>query len=71
MSPANLQERLDALVADMIAGGIRMDEAVRVLESHFLRHCLKQHKGNQSRAADALGIHRNTLRNKMRRCGLL
>ena len=71
MSQVNLKERLDALVADMVAGGIRMDEAVRVLESHFLRHLLQQHGGNQTRAADALGIHRNTLRNKMRRCGLL
>ncbi len=70
MSRANLRERLDALVSDMIAGGIRMDEAVRVLESHFLRHFLQEHSGNQSRAAEALGIHRNTLRNKMRRCGL-
>ncbi|MCH7823960.1 MAG: helix-turn-helix domain-containing protein [Acidobacteria bacterium] len=54
----------------MVAGGIRMDEAVRELEAHFLRHVLEKHKGNQSKAARALGIHRNTLRNKMRRCGL-
>ncbi len=71
MSRSNLRERLDALVADMVAGGIRMDEAVRVLETHFLRHVLEQHNGNQSRTAEALGIHRNTLRNKMRRCDLL
>jgi Fis family transcriptional regulator len=44
-----------------------MDEAVRELESHFLRQVLQRHDGNQSRAAAALGIHRNTLRNKMRR----
>ena len=67
MRRTNLRERLDELVADMIAGGIRMDEAVRVLEAHFLRHFLQQYNGNQSRAAEALGIHRNTLRNKMRR----
>ena len=70
MSRKNLQGRLDELVADMISGGIRMDEAVRVLEAHFLRHFLQLYNGNQSRAADALGIHRNTLRNKMRRSGL-
>jgi len=66
-----MQQRLDALVAEMIAGGIRMDEAVRALEAQFLRHTLQQHRGNQSRAADALGIHRNTLRSRMRRCGLI
>jgi DNA-binding NtrC family response regulator len=71
MSLRNLQGRLDALVADMIRGGIRMDEAVRELECHFLRQTLERHQGNQSRAAAELGIHRNTLRNKMQRCGLL
>jgi DNA-binding protein Fis len=67
MSRENLQSRLESIVADMLDGGLRMDEAVRELESHFLRQVLQRHDGNQSRAAAALGIHRNTLRNKMRR----
>lgn len=71
MSPRNLHGRLEALVTDMISGGIRMDEAVRALETHFLRQMLERHNGNQSKAAEALGVHRNTLRNKMNRCGLL
>ena len=71
MSRGNLQERLADLVDDMAAGGIRMDEAVRELEGQFLRRVLDDSRGNQTRAANALGIHRNTLRNKMRRCGLL
>ena len=70
MKGADLHGRLENLVGEMVAGGIRMDEAVRELEAHFLRRVLEQHKGNQSKAARALGIHRNTLRNKMRRCGL-
>ncbi len=71
MSRANLQTRLQALVADMVGGGIRLEEALRELETHFLRQVLQQHNGNQSKAAAALDIHRNTLRTKMRRCGLL
>ncbi len=69
MSRENLQSRRESIVADMLDGGLRMDEAVRELESHFLRQVLQRHDGNQSRAAAALGIHRNTLRNKMRRGG--
>ena len=69
MSRENLQSRLESIVADMLDGGLRMDEAVRELESHFLRQVLQRHDGNQSRAAAAMGIHRNTLRNKMRRVG--
>ncbi len=70
MKGTDLHGRLENLVGEMVAGGIRMDEAVRELEAHFLRRVLEEHKGNQSKAARALGIHRNTLRNKMRRCGL-
>ena len=70
MKGTDLHGRLEDLVGDMVAGGIRMDEAVRELEAHFLRRVLETYKGNQSKAARALGIHRNTLRNKMRRCGL-
>ncbi len=70
MKGTDLRGRLEDLVDEMVAGGIRLDEAVRELEAHFLRRVLEQHKGNQSKAARALGIHRNTLRNKMRRCGL-
>ena len=71
MSRAHLQERVAALVDEMVAGGIRVDEAVRELEAHFLRRALDESNGNKSRAAASLGMHRNTLRHKMRRCGLL
>ncbi len=71
MSQSNLQQRLESLVGEMVSGGIRLDEAVRELEAQFLRQVLARHNGNQSKAATFLGMHRNTLRNKMRRCGLL
>jgi len=70
MKGTDLHGRLESLVGEMVAGGIRMNEAVREVEAHFLRRVLAKYKGNQSKAARALGIHRNTLRNKMRRCGL-
>jgi len=71
MSRRNLHGRLGDIVGDMIDGGIRLEEAVREVEAHFLRQVLERHNGNQSKAAATLGIHRNTLRAKMQRCGLL
>jgi len=71
MKGRDLHGRLEGLVGEMVDGGIRMEEAVRELEGHFLRRILDRCQGNQSKAAKTLGIHRNTLRNKMRRCGLL
>ena len=70
MKETDLHGRLGDLVGEMVVRGIHMDEAVRQLEAHFLRRVLEKHRGNQSKAAQALGIHRNTLRNKMQRCGL-
>lgn len=71
MSGPSIKSRLEALVKEMVARGIRLEEAVEQFECLFLREMLRRHDGNQSRAADALGIHRNTLRNRLQRHGLL
>lgn len=71
MSGRNMKQKLEALIGEMVTGGIRLDEAMREFESQFLRHVLRDNNGNQSRTAESLGMHRNTLRNKLRRYGLL
>jgi two-component system response regulator HupR/HoxA len=50
------------------AGGLR--EQVEALEEHLLREALTRHGWNKSRAADALGLSRMGLRNKLERYGL-
>ena len=62
---ATMKQRLDELIAEMIAGGIRFPEAKREFEKRFLARVLEQEKGNLSRAARALQIHRNTLSKKL------
>jgi len=44
--------------------------AVKPLEKALLRHALETCRGNQSEAADLLGLHRNTLRRKLRELGI-
>ena len=70
MRKLSMKQELESLTREMVAGGIRLDEALKEFEVHFLKQVLREHNGNQSRAADALGMHRNTLRNKLRRLGL-
>ena len=70
MRKRNMKQELESLTGEMVAGGIRLDEALREFEIHFIKQVLSEHNGNQSRTADALGMHRNTLRNKLRRLGL-
>jgi len=49
----------------MVEGGIRLEEAVGEFEKKFIRRALEESKGNRSRAAKVLGIHRNTLSRKV------
>ncbi|MGH9320395.1 MAG: helix-turn-helix domain-containing protein [Vicinamibacteria bacterium] len=60
-----LRQRLDDLIEEMIAGGIRFPDAKREFEKRFLSQVMDQEKGNLSRAAKVLHIHRNTLSKKL------
>ena len=60
-----LRDQLERLVDEMVTKGIRYDEAQREFEKRFIMHVLQKADGNLGRAADLLGIHRNTLSRKM------
>jgi DNA-binding protein Fis len=49
----------------LVERGILLEEAVGEFEKKFIRRVLERCKGNQSRSAKALGIHRNTLSRKV------
>jgi DNA-binding NtrC family response regulator len=61
-----MKEQLDTLVAEMVTRGISLDDAQREFEAHFIARVLRHHRGNVSRAATVLGMHRNTLTRKLR-----
>jgi Fis family transcriptional regulator, factor for inversion stimulation protein len=65
VSPSALRDLLDRLVAEMIRGGITLDEGRQALESRFIERVLDGVEGHLGRAAEQLGIHRNTLSRKM------
>ena len=60
-----MQERLERLIEEMVQKGIRFADASREFERRFISRVLADSDGNLSRAADTLGIHRNTLSRKM------
>ncbi|HWQ02890.1 MAG TPA: helix-turn-helix domain-containing protein [Candidatus Nitrosotenuis sp.] len=60
-----MKEQLESLVGQMVERGIQFDEAVNEFEKRFIRRVLERTGGNQSRAAQLLGIHRNTLGRKI------
>jgi DNA-binding NtrC family response regulator len=60
-----VREKLDQLVAEMIEKRIYLQEAAGEFEKKFIQSALKKTEGNQSRAAEILGLHRNTLSRKI------
>ncbi len=57
----DVKRELDSLVTQMHSSGIRYEDAVREFKKQFLREVLVAHRGNQCKAAEELGMHRNTL----------
>jgi transcriptional regulator with PAS, ATPase and Fis domain len=60
-----VKQQLDALVTEMIEKGILFGDARMEFEKRFIARMLQRHKGNLSRAAKDLRIHRNTLGKKI------
>jgi Fis family transcriptional regulator, factor for inversion stimulation protein len=60
-----MREQLEQLVHEMVTRGIRYDEAQREFEKKFIMQVLLKANGNLGKAADLLGIHRNTLSRKI------
>ena len=60
-----MKDQLEGLVTQMVDRGILFDEAVGEFEKRFIKRVLDRTNGNQSRAAEVLGIHRNTLSRKI------
>ena len=60
-----MRDQLESLVAQLVDRGILFGDAVAEFEKRFIKKVLENHRGNQSRAARALGIHRNTLSRKI------
>ena len=60
-----MREQLERLVDEMVTKGLRYEEAQREFEKKFITHALSKADGNLGKAADLLGMHRNTLSRKI------
>ncbi len=56
-----MKRELDILVVQMHSAGVSYTEAVRNFKRRYIYEVLAHHKGNQCKAAEELGMHRNTL----------
>ena len=60
-----MKEKLELLVTEMIERHIYLDEALGEFEKKFIQSALAKTRGNQTKAAQVLGVHRNTLNRKI------
>ena len=60
-----VKEKLESLVSEMIERRIYLGEAVNEFERKFIQSALTKTGGNQTKAAEFLGVHRNTLSRKI------
>ena len=60
-----LREALERLIDDMVAKGVRYEDAQREFEKKFIAQVLAKSDGNLCKAATMLGMHRNTLSRKI------
>jgi Fis family transcriptional regulator, factor for inversion stimulation protein len=65
MNEADVRERLERLVDEMVERGILFDDAVGAFERAFIVKVLDRVDGNVTVAAKELRIHRNTLSRKI------
>ena len=56
-----IREQLERLIDELVTKGVRYDDAQREFEKKFIARVLTKADGNLCRAAELLGMHRNTL----------
>jgi DNA-binding NtrC family response regulator len=61
----NLDGQLQQIIDELLKNGISLDLARKEFEKKYIVGAVKRSSGNLGRAASSLGIHRNTLRNKV------
>ena len=60
-----MKKQLEILVAEMVERGLLFEQARDEFEKKYIETALTKTGGNQTRAAQLLGIHRNTLNRKI------
>ena len=61
-----MHKLLEQLISEMVEKGIHYEDALREFDRRFIAKVMNKTDGNLSKAADTLGVHRNTLARKLK-----
>ena len=70
MTQENLNGRWCQMVDELVRTGLTLEQARKAFERQFILASLTRNDGNLGRSAKCLGVHRNTLRNKVSALGI-
>jgi len=62
----SIDDRLNAIIRELISNGITLEQAVEAFEGKYIVAAMSASRGNVTQASKKLGVHRNTLHNKLR-----
>ena len=68
---STIDDRLNQIIDELISSGITLEQAVEAFEAKYIVAAMKDNRGNVTKASVALGVHRNTLHNKLRNQAML
>jgi len=60
-----IADKLEKLIEEMVDKGVQFEDAVQEVEKRFISKVFECCDGSLTKAADNLGIHRNTLSRKI------
>ncbi|MBC7362104.1 MAG: helix-turn-helix domain-containing protein [Candidatus Aminicenantes bacterium] len=61
-----IHQKLENLIQDMVEKEIHLKEALAEFEKIYIETASVKYRGNKTKMAKALGIHRNTLHNRFK-----
>jgi DNA-binding protein Fis len=68
---SSIDDRLNQIIRELIGNGITLEQAVEAFEGKYIVAAMDANRGNITRASRLLGVHRNTLHNKLRNGSML
>ena len=63
-SEYSIHQKLDLLIREMVEKEVQFKDALNEFEKIFIETVSKKCKGNKSKMAQAMGVHRNTLHSR-------
>lgn len=60
----SIHQKLEKIIEEMVEEELQLKDALKEFEKIYIETASKKYKGKMTKIAKALGVHRNTLRNR-------